>query len=55
MAFDISVVNVFAVCSYLEKNKGWHLSAIHKPKGMHVSVTPANAENVRDNLAKDVR
>ena len=54
IAFNTKKVDVYSVASYLNTKKGWALSTLHRPKGIHVSITPANCENVRFNLAKDV-
>lgn len=39
---------------FLSHEKKWNLSALHKPSGIHISVTLANANQVIENLAKDV-
>lgn len=54
-AFDTSVVDVYSLASHLQKTKGWHFSSIHLPKGVHFCVTPANYENARDRLSRDVK
>lgn len=43
-----------ALGDYLNQQKSWNISTVHKPNGLHISVTHANCENVRKNLAKDV-
>lgn len=55
VAFQIDVVDCFSVSSLLAKEKGWKISALHIPKGLHVSVTLANCDNVKNKLASDVR
>jgi hypothetical protein len=54
VAFNTTNVDIYNVCAYLQKNYNWNLGAIHRPKGIHVSVTPANAKNVSKNLASNV-
>lgn len=39
---------------FLTQEKHWNISTVHKPNGLHISVTHANSENVRNKLAKDV-
>lgn len=55
LAFQTDIVDCFSVSSFLTKEKGWKISAIHLPKGLHISVTLANCNNVGQNLAKDVK
>ena len=55
IAFDTTEVNVYDVNDYLGKEKGWHLSPLHLPRGCHIGLTPANCENVRDNLVGEIR
>ena len=55
IAFVTTEVDSYKVNDYLSKQKGWKISAIHLPKGLHVSVTLSNCENVKTKLAKDVR
>lgn len=43
-----------SLSDFLNYEKKWNISSIHKPDGIHVSVTLANADNVREKLAKDV-
>lgn len=38
----------------MNQQKSWNISTVHKPNGLHISVTHANCENVRKNLARDV-
>lgn len=40
---------------YLKHEKKWNISSIHKPYGIHISVTIANADNVKNHLSKDVK
>jgi hypothetical protein len=39
---------------FLSHERKWNLSALHKPSGIHISVTLANANQVINNLSKDV-
>jgi glutamate/tyrosine decarboxylase-like PLP-dependent enzyme len=55
LAFLIDLVDCYSVSSYLMKEKGWKISALHIPKGLHVSVTLANCGNVKNKLASDVK
>lgn len=55
VAFVIDVADCYSVASLLGKERGWKISSIHLPKGLHVSVTLANCDNVKNKLAADVR
>ena len=55
LGFTTTEVDAYKMNEYLKKRKNWQISSIHLPKGLHVSVTLANCENVRKHLANDVR
>ena len=55
MAFEIDVVDCYSVSAFLMKERGWKISSLHIPKGLHVSVTPSNCNNVKNKLAVDVK
>jgi len=46
---------MLALGDYLSHEKKWNLSSLHKPYGIHISVTLANHSQVINNLAKDVQ
>ena len=48
-------VSHLALTDFLKHERKWNISAIHKPNGIHVSVTLANADNVKNRLSKDVK
>ena len=35
--------------------RGWHLSALQRPAGLHMCLTPAHSEPVVDQLVADLR
>lgn len=47
VAFDTTIVDIYAVADHLEKNKNWHLAAIHLPRGVHIGITLSNIKNVK--------
>jgi len=53
-AFNVKGLDVYTLATVLKKERGWDISPVHLPKGVHVCVTPANYENVSKNFAKDV-
>ncbi len=46
-------LNIYSLHYALSK-KGWHLSALHLPPGIHISVTLANAKKA-DELIRDIK
>ena len=40
---------------FLKHERNWNISSIHKPNGIHISVTLANADNVKNRLAQDIK
>jgi sphinganine-1-phosphate aldolase len=55
VAFNTTEVSIYDVCAYLKERSGWHMSSLHLPQAAHICVTPANAENVLNNLVKDTQ
>lgn len=57
LAFSYSTpyISCFDIVSYLVKVKGWELSPIHLPNGIHVSMTLANYEAISKQLPIDVK
>ena len=43
------------LADYLNKEKDWKIAPIHKPNGIHISLTLANYENVAEKLPDDIR
>ena len=54
LAFVSETINCFALSSYLNKEKGYDISPIHLPNGIHISVTLANCKKMLEDLTNDV-
>lgn len=48
-------ISPLALSDYLCREKKWNISPIHKPLGIHVSVTLANCDAVKNELAGHVK
>ena len=38
----------------MEKKKDWHISALHRPEGAHMTITLANYLKMRKEFVKDL-
>lgn len=54
LAFTSENVSCLDLSSYLNKEKGYDISPIHLPNGIHLSMTLANCEKMQTELGKDV-
>ncbi len=54
LAFTSENVSCLDLSSYLNKEKGYDISPIHLPTGIHISMTLANCEKMQAELAKDI-
>jgi hypothetical protein len=45
----------YKLSSYLGRERNWDLSSLHRPEGIHISVTIANEGKVNSDLARDIR
>lgn len=55
ISFRPNDISSYKLSSFLGREKGWDLSSLHRPEGIHISVTPANQAKVRSDLARDVK
>ncbi len=55
LAFSTDNVSCLDLSSYLNKEKGYDISPIHLPDGIHISVTLANCEKMQSDLDKDIK
>jgi sphinganine-1-phosphate aldolase len=55
VSFRPKDIGSYKLSSFLGRERGWELSSLHRPEGIHISVTPSNQEKVRTNLVKDVK
>ena len=55
IAFNTTEVDIYEVCNHLKKNHGWHMSALHLPKSVHICITPANASNIKKHFVNNVK
>ena len=54
LAFTSESVSCLDLSSYLNKEKGYDISPIHLPTGIHISITLANCEKMQRELGKDI-
>ena len=47
-------LDIFKVNDAMSK-KGWHLSALQHPPGLHMCITPAHSQSMMDKLAEDLK
>lgn len=53
IAFGTSCSHLL-LADFLNYERGWSVAPIHKPDGLHLSLTLANYENIKNNLFDDV-
>ena len=54
IAFTPTECSHLALSDFLNHNRSWNVAPIHKPDGIHISLTLANYENVKNKLPKDI-
>ena len=54
LAFNTLTVSAYDLSEKMNKEYGWKVAPIHKPKAIHISVTPGNCTEFSSNFTKDL-
>lgn len=55
ISFTTKTLSIFKLLKFMSKEKDWHISALHRPEGAHMTITLANYLKMRKEFVRDLK